>query len=49
LWDLAALEDIPFETGDVIRPALPAGDRAAARRAWHAVLARSVAEGRPQP
>jgi glycerol kinase len=49
LWDLAALEDIPFETGDVIRPALPAGDRAAARRAWQTVLARTVAEGSPQP
>jgi glycerol kinase len=49
LWDLAALGDIPFETGDVIRPALPAGDRAAARQAWQAVLARSVAEGSPQP
>jgi glycerol kinase len=49
LWDLAALEDIPFETGDVIRPALPVGDRIAARRAWRAVLARSLAEGSPQP
>jgi len=49
LWDLAALRDIPFETGDVIRPALPAADRAAARQAWQAVLARSVAQGSPQP
>ena len=49
LWDLAALEDIPFETGDVIRPALAAGDRAAARRGWQTVLARSVAEGSPGP
>jgi glycerol kinase len=49
LWDLGELEGIPFETGDVIRPALPAGDRAAARRAWQAVLARSLAEGSPQP
>jgi len=47
LWDAAALEDIPFETGAVVRPALPAGDRAAARRAWQAVLSRSLAQGSP--
>ena len=49
LWDLAALESIPFETGAVVRPALPAADRAAARRAWQAVLSRSVAYGSPPP
>jgi glycerol kinase len=49
LWDLAALESIPFETGAVVRPGLPAGDRAAARRAWQAVLARSLAHGGPPP
>jgi glycerol kinase len=45
LWDLAALEGIPFETGTVVRPALPAADRSAARQAWQAVLARSLAAG----
>jgi glycerol kinase len=47
LWDLAALEGIPFETGAVVRPALPADDRSAARQAWQAVLARSLAAGGP--
>jgi len=42
-WDLATLERIPFETGPPVRPALPAGDRAAVRQAWQAVLARSLA------
>jgi glycerol kinase len=47
LWDPAALEGIPFETGAVVRPALPPDDRAAARRAWREVLARSLAAGGP--
>jgi glycerol kinase len=47
LWDLAALEGIPFETGAVIRPVLPPDDRAAARQAWQEVLARSLAAGGP--
>jgi len=45
LWDLAALGRVPFPAGDVVRPALPAGDRAAAMRAWQEVLARSLAAG----
>ena len=45
--DLAALEGIPFEIGAVVRPALHPDDRAAARQAWQAVLARSLAAGRP--
>jgi glycerol kinase len=47
LWDLAALEAIPFETGAVVGPALPPDDRAAARQAWREVLARSLAAGGP--
>jgi glycerol kinase len=45
LWDLAALEGIPFETSAVVRPALHPDDRAAARQAWREVLARSLAAG----
>ena len=47
LWDAAALEAIPFRADAVIRPALPAGDRAAVRQAWQAVLSRSLAHGSP--
>jgi glycerol kinase len=45
LWDLAALDRIPVPAADVVRPVLPAGDRAAAMAAWHEVLSRSVAAG----
>ncbi len=46
LWDRAALAELPFETGAAIAPALPAGDRAAARAAWRELL--SAALGRWQ-
>ncbi len=42
-WDLAALAELPFETGDPIRPALPEDDRRAVRQAWQTVLSRSLA------
>jgi glycerol kinase len=45
LWDLAALARVPFPAGEVVRPALPAGDRAAATAAWREVLSRSLAAG----
>jgi glycerol kinase len=45
LWDLAALERLPFETGRPIRPALPDDARRAVRQAWQTVLARSLADG----
>ncbi len=47
LWDLATLEGLPFETGAPVRPALAAGERAAVRRAWQAVLEQSLAGGGP--
>ncbi len=48
LWDLAALEGIPFETGPPVRPALDTDARAAVRQAWQTVLSRSLAAGRPE-
>ena len=45
LWDLDALGRLAFPAGDVVRPALPAGARAAARAAWQEVLSRSLAAG----
>jgi glycerol kinase len=45
LWDLAALGRVPFPAGTVVRPWLPAGDRAAAMAAWQDVLSRSLAAG----
>jgi glycerol kinase len=45
LWDLDALGRLPFPAGDVVRPALPAQARAAARAAWQEVLSRSLAAG----
>jgi glycerol kinase len=47
LWDLAVLEGMPFEAGALVRPALHSGARSAVRQAWQAVLARSLAAGRP--
>jgi glycerol kinase len=43
LWDLSALEGMPFETGYQVRPALDDDARAAVRQAWQTVLARSLA------
>ena len=45
LWDLAALDRVPFPPADVVRPGLPAADRAAATAAWHDVLSRALAAG----
>jgi glycerol kinase len=42
LWDLAALEAVPFPAGDPVRPALATGARAAVRRAWQTVLDRTM-------
>jgi glycerol kinase len=42
-WDLATLGRMPFEAGDMVRPALHEDSRAAVRQAWQAVLARSLA------
>ena len=47
LWDLAALERMPFEAGDLIRPALHEDARSAVRQAWQTVLERSLAEVSP--
>jgi glycerol kinase len=44
LWDLAALEGMPLETGDLVRPALQEDARFAVRRAWQTVLEQSLAE-----
>jgi glycerol kinase len=42
LWDLAALEAVPFPVGEPVRPALAPDARAAVRGAWQTVLDRSV-------
>jgi glycerol kinase len=42
-WDLAALDDLPFETGAPIRPGLAEATRREARQAWRTVLTRSLA------
>ncbi len=47
LWDLAALEHMPFEAGMPVRPALHADARDAVRQAWQAVLERSLATVSP--
>lgn len=48
LWDLAALEAIPWAAGEPVRPALSPDARSAVRQAWQAVLDRSVsAAGSP--
>jgi glycerol kinase len=44
LWDLAALERMPFEAGDLVRPALHEDARSAVRHAWQTVLEQSLAE-----
>ena len=43
LWDLAALERMPFDAGDLVRPALREDARSAVRHAWQTVLAQSLA------
>jgi glycerol kinase len=43
LWDMDALEQLPFDTGSRVRPALAAGARGRARSGWQAVLSRSLA------
>ena len=47
LWDLAALERMPFEEGDLVRPALHEDARSALRHAWQMVLDQSLAEVSP--
>jgi glycerol kinase len=47
LWDLAALERMPFEAAEPVRPALHADARDAVRRAWQVVLNRSLATVSP--
>jgi glycerol kinase len=42
LWDLAALERVPFEAAAPLRPALNEDARDAVRQAWQAVLERSL-------
>jgi glycerol kinase len=48
LWDLAALQEMPFEPGALVRPALHPDDRGAVRQAWQTVLAQSLAAGRAE-
>jgi len=47
LRDLAALERMPFEAGDLVRPALHEDARSAVRHAWQTVLEQSLAEVSP--
>lgn len=43
LWDLAALERLPFDAGGRVLPGLAEADRTAARYRWQAILSRSLA------
>ena len=47
LWDLEALEHMPFEAAVPVRPALHADARDAVRHAWQVVLERSLATVSP--